>query len=264
MPSDFCDGKAPIEAKESSMKKLDGKVAIVTGASKGIGAAIARTLGAAGAAVVVNYSSNQADADAVVASIKDEGGRAVAVKANVSTVEGAKAIADAALATYGRIDTLVNNAGVYSFAPLQDITEAHFRKMFDVNVLGLLLVTQAVAANMAEGGSIINIGASITGLKPPSTSVYTASKSAAEAITSVLSKELGVRKIRINSLNPGPTETDGTAEIRRGSSGADLIGKTPLGRIGQPDDIAKVALFLASEESAWMTGGVILASGGLQ
>lgn len=253
------------------MDRLSGKVAIVTGGSKGIGAAIAKKLASEGAAVVVNYASSQTEADAVVSAIEEAGGRAVAIKGDVSKAEDARAIVDAAIETYGRLDILVNNAGKYEFAGLAGITEQHFHTLMNINVLGLLLVTQAAAAHMSRGGSIINVGASITTMKPPMSSVYAASKSAVETITSVLAKELGGKGIRINSVNPGPTETEGSANIRRGSgggsnndSGGGLIAQTPLGRIGQPDDIAKVALFLASDESGWITGEVIVASGGLQ
>jgi 3-oxoacyl-[acyl-carrier protein] reductase len=244
--------------------KLDGKVALVTGAAKGIGAAIAKQLAAEGAAVVVNYVASQTDALAVVRAIEHGGGRAVAYKGDVSNAADARAIVDAAIQTYGRLDILVNNAGKYEFASLQDITADHFHRLMNINVLGLLLVTQAAAAAMHEGGSIVNVGASITTMKPPTSSVYAASKSAVETITGVLSKELGGRRIRINSVNPGPTETEGSASIRRGGSGGGLIAQTPLGRIGRPEDIAKIALFLASEDSGWMTGDVLVASGGLQ
>lgn len=245
------------------MRRLDGRVAIVTGGSKGIGAAIAKQLAAQGAAVVVNYASSQTDADAIVSAIGDGGGRAVAVKGDVSKADDSRAIVDAAITTYGRLDVLVNNAGKYEFASLSDINEDHFHKLMNINVLGLLLVTKAAAAHMGEGGSIINIGASITTMKPPSSAVYAASKSAVETITGVLSKELGGKGIRINSINPGPTATEGSRSMQRGSSAGNLIDQTPLGRIGQPDDIAKIAVFLASDESGWMTGDVLIASGGL-
>jgi 3-oxoacyl-[acyl-carrier protein] reductase len=246
------------------IQKLTGKVALVTGASKGIGAAIAKALAAEGAAVVVNYATSRADAQAVVSAIEAGGGRAVVVKGDVSKAQDARAMVDVTIETYGRLDILVNNAGVYEFALLRDISEDHFHKVININVLGLLLVTQAAAAHMSEGGSIINVGASITTLRPPSSAVYSASKSAVETITAVLSKELGARKIRINSVSPGPTATEGSASLGRGQSASNLIAQTPLGRIGRPDDIAKVALFLASEDSAWMTGDVVVASGGLQ
>ena len=243
--------------------KLNNKVAIVTGASKGIGAAIAKHLAAEGAAVVVNYASSPTDAAAVVTAIEQRGGRAVAVKGDVSRAEDADAIVEETIRTYGALDILVNNAGKYEFAALQDVSEEHFHKLMNINVLGLLLVTRAAAFRMREGGSIINVGASITTMKPPTSSVYAASKSAVETITGVLSKELGGRRIRINCVNPGPTETEGSTSIRRGSSGGGLIEQTPLGRIGRPEDIAKIAVFLASDDSAWMTGDVLIASGGL-
>lgn len=244
------------------MNRLENKVAIVTGASKGIGAAIAEQLAAEGAAVVVNYASSQSDADKVVAAITALGGRAVAVKGDVSKAADAREIVARAIEHFGRLDILVNNAGKYAFASLPDITEEHFHTIMNINVLGLLLVTQAAVAHMGEGSSIINVGASITTMKPPSAAVYAASKSAVEVITGVFAKELGSKGIRINSVNPGPTETEGTTAIR-GGSGNRLIEQTPLGRIGRPDDIAKVALFLASDDSGWMTGDVLIASGGL-
>jgi 3-oxoacyl-[acyl-carrier protein] reductase len=212
---------------------------------------------------VINYASSQTDADAVVAAIVAGGGRAVAVKGDVSKAAEAQGLIGAAIRAYGRLDILVNNAGKYEFAGLAEITEAHFHKLFDLNVLGLLLVTQAAAAEMTDGGSIINIGASITRMNPPMSAVYTASKSAGETITAVLSKELGPRRIRINNLNPGPTQTEGSAQVKRSGSAGDLVARTPLGRIGQPADIASIALFLASDQAAWMTGDILVASGGL-
>jgi 3-oxoacyl-[acyl-carrier protein] reductase len=243
--------------------KLSGKVALVTGASKGIGAAIAKALASEGAAVVVNYASSKSDADAVVSAIESHGGRAVVAKGDVSSAAQASGIVDVAIKTYGRLDILVNNAGVYEFAALEAITEKHFHKIFGINVMGLLLVTQAAVQHIGKGGSIINIGASITSMKPPASSVYSASKSAVETITAVLSKELGGRTIRVNSVNPGPTETEGSAKIG-GGKGNNMIAQTPLGRLGKPEDIAKVVLFLASTDSGWMTGDVLVASGGLQ
>ncbi len=192
------------------MSKLTGKVAVVTGASKGIGAAIAKTLAAQGAAVVVNYASSRAGADQVVEAVTAAGGRAVAVRGDVSKAEEAKAIIDAAIANYGRLDILVNNAGVYEFGPLETVTEAQFDKMFDINVLGLLLVTKAASAHLGEGGSIINIGSGVTAITPPQTAVYTATKGAVDAITGVLARELGPRKIRVNTVSPSLTETEGT------------------------------------------------------
>jgi 3-oxoacyl-[acyl-carrier protein] reductase len=247
------------------MSKLAGKAAVVTGASKGIGAAIAKALAAEGAAVVVNYASSQAGADAVVAAITAAGGRAVAVKGDVSKAAEAQGIIDAAIQSFGRLDVLVNNSGVYEFSPVGDITEAHFHKMFDVNVLGLLLTTQAAVNHLGEGGSIINVGSAVTSLLPPESAVYTGTKGAVDAITGVLAAELGARKIRVNSINPGMVETEGsTAAGFIGSDfAAEIVAKTPLGRVGQPDDIADVAVFLASDDARWLTGQTLVASGGL-
>lgn len=244
-------------------QKFQGKVAIVTGASKGIGASIAKSLAAEGAALVINYASSKTDAEVVVAAIKDTGGKAIAVKGDVSNKLEAQAIVDTAVAEFGRLDILVNNAGIYSFSALEGITEEHFHKIFNINVLGLLFMTQAAVGKMHEGGSIINIGASITTMMPPGSSVYSASKSAVETITGVLAKELGGKKIRVNAVNPGPTETEGSAQMGGGKGGG-LISQTPLGRLGKPEDIAKVVTFLASEEAGWITGDVLVASGGLR
>ena len=245
------------------MRRLANKVAVVTGGSKGIGAAIAKALAAEGASIVVNYASSKSDAEAVVTAITEAGGTAIAVEGDISNAAQAQGIVSAAIAEYGHLDILVNNAGKYEFAGLQDITEDHFHKLMNLNVLGLLLVTQAAAVHMGKGGSIINVGASITTMKAPTSAVYAASKSADETITGVLSKELGRKGIRINNVNPGPIATEGSAAMQRGGSGGDLIARTPLGRIGQPEDIAKIALFLASDESGWMTGDILIASGGL-
>ena len=246
------------------MSKLKGKVALVTGASKGIGAGIAKALAAAGAAVVVNYASSKAGADAVVEAITKAGGKAVAVKGDVSKAAEAQAIADAAVKEFGRLDILVNNSGVYEFAPLEQITEEHYHKQFNVNVLGLLLTSQAAAKHMNDGGSIINIGSLVSRIVPPGSSVYTATKGAVDAITGVLSRELGPRKIRVNALNPGMVETEGT--VTAGFIGSDFhqeaVAHTPLGRIGQPDDIASIAVFLASDDSYWLTGEKLYAAGG--
>ncbi|MBB5495851.1 glucose 1-dehydrogenase [Paraburkholderia sp. MM5384-R2] len=246
------------------MSKLTGKVAVVTGASKGIGAAIAKALAAQGASVVVNYASSRAGADKVVADITAAGGKAVAVGGDVSKAADANGIIDTAIETYGRLDVLVNNSGVYEFAALEEITEAHFHKHFDVNVLGLLLVTQAAARHLGEGGSIVNVSSVASRITPPTTAVYTATKGAVDAITGVLAKELGPRKIRVNSVNPGMVETEGTHSA--GVIGSDFetwaISTTPLGRIGQPDDIADVVAFLASDDARWLTGESLIASGG--
>jgi len=248
------------------MSKLSGKVAVVTGASKGIGAAIAKALAAAGASVVVNYASSKAGADTVVAAITAAGGKAVAVGGDVSKKADAQGIIDAAVKTYGRLDILVNNSGVYAFAPIEDVTEELFHKQFNVNVLGLLLTTQAAVKHLGEGGSIINIGSVVTRITPPGSSVYTGTKGAVDAITGVLSRELGPRKIRVNALNPGMVETEGTQSA--GFIGSDFekgtVAQTPLGRLGQPGDIASIAVFLASDDSAWLTGEHILAGGGLR
>jgi 3-oxoacyl-[acyl-carrier protein] reductase len=247
------------------MSKLTGKVAVVTGASKGIGAAIARALAAEGASVVVNYASSKAGADAVVASITGAGGKAVAVGGDVSSTAQAQGIIDGALKNYGRLDVLVNNSGLYEFAPIGDVTEEAFHRMFNVNVLGLLLMTRAAVRHLGEGGSIINIGSAISRMKPAGTVVYTATKGAVDVITGVLAKELGPRKIRVNSLNPGLVVTEGTrAQGILGSEfEKDALAQTPLGRVGQPGDIASAAVFLASDESRWVTGELLVASGGL-
>jgi 3-oxoacyl-[acyl-carrier protein] reductase len=247
------------------MSKLTGKVAVVTGASKGIGAAIAKALAAEGASVVVNYSSSKAGAETVVAAITKNGGKAVAVGGDVSKAAEAQGIIDAAIKNYGRLDILVNNSGVYEFGTLEEITETQFHRLFNVNVLGLLLTTQAAVKHLGAGSSVINIGSAISRLKPPGTAVYTATKGAVDMITSVLAKELGAKKIRVNSINPGIVETEGTQTA--GFIGSDfekgLVAQTPLGRTGQPKDIAAVAVFLASDDSAWMTGELQIASGGL-
>ncbi|HXF10175.1 MAG TPA: glucose 1-dehydrogenase [Desulfuromonadaceae bacterium] len=248
-------------------KKLTGKVAVVTGASKGIGASIAKHLAAEGAAVVVNYASSKAGADKVVADITGTGGRAVAVQGDVSK----KADIDRLLAEtkkhFGHLDVLVNNAGVYEFAPIEQVSEQHFRKQFDLNVLGLVLTTQeALKYFNGAGGSIINIS-SVVGVNPlPGASVYSATKAAVDAVTKSLAKELGPKKIRVNSINPGMIETEGvhTAGIIGGDLQKQVATQTPLGRIGQPEDIGKVAAFLASDDSGWLTGETLVASGGFR
>jgi 3-oxoacyl-[acyl-carrier protein] reductase len=247
------------------MSKLKGKVAVVTGASKGIGAGIAKALAAEGASVVVNYASSKAGAEAVVAAITKAGGKAVAVGGDVSKVAEAQGIIDAAIKNYGRLDIVVNNSGVYEFGAVEQITEDSFHRLFNINVLGTLLVTQAAVKHLGAGASIINIGSAISRMKPAGTAVYTATKGAIDTITSVFAKEFGARKIRVNSINPGIVETEGTHA--QGIIGSDfekgLVPQTPLGRIGQASDIAKVAVFLASEDSGWMTGELLPASGGL-
>jgi 3-oxoacyl-[acyl-carrier protein] reductase len=248
------------------MSRLKEKVAVVTGASKGIGAAIAKALAAEGASVVVNYASSKAGADAVVAAITEKGGKAVAVHGDVSKAADAQGIVDAAIQTYGRLDILVNNSGVYEFAPLEGITEDHFHKMFNINVLGLLLTTQAAARHLGEGASIINISSVVSSLTPADSAVYTGTKGAVDAITGVLARELGPKKIRVNALNPGFVVTEGTHS--GGLAGSDFeagaVAQTPLGRVGRPDDIASAAVFLASDDSAWVTGDRIYVSGGLR
>jgi 3-oxoacyl-[acyl-carrier protein] reductase len=246
------------------MNNLDGKVALVTGASKGIGAAIARELGARGAAVAVNYAGSRAGAEAVVAHIKKAGGKAIAVQANVADPDTIGPLVAKVAKELGPINILVNNAGVYEFGPLEAVTPEHFHKQFNVNVLGLLLTTQEALKHFdSKGGSVINIG-SVAAAGIPSASVYSATKGALDSITVALAGELGTKKIRVNSLNPGMVETEGVHAA--GFIGSDFQKKTeaetPLGRIGQPKDIADIAAFLASDDSYWVTGQLIKASGG--
>ncbi|MGN6233233.1 MAG: glucose 1-dehydrogenase [Trinickia sp.] len=248
------------------MSKLSGKVAVVTGASKGIGAGIAKALARNGASVVVNYASSKAGAEAVVADITSADGKAIAVGGDVSKAADAQGIIDAAIKTYGRIDILVNNSGVYEFAPIEDVTEEHFHRQFNVNVLGLLLTTQAALKYLGEGASIINVSSVATTITPPTTAVYSGTKGAVDAITGVLSRELGPRKIRVNAINPGFVITEGThtAGVVGSDFEAAAVSQTPLGRAGQPDDIASVAVFLASDDAGWLTGEHIVASGGMR
>jgi 3-oxoacyl-[acyl-carrier protein] reductase len=249
------------------MNRLSGKTAVVTGASKGIGAGIAKGLAAEGAAVVVNYASSKDGAERVVADIKAKGGKAIAVQGDVAKAAEVKKIFAETKQAFGRLDILVNNAGVYnSLLPLEKVTEEDFHRHFNINVLGLLLATKEAAKLFGdEGGSVINIGSVASDLTSPNTVVYTATKGAVDAVTRVLAKELGPRKIRVNSINPGGVETEGTHAA--GVIGSDfekqLVAQTPLGRIGQPDDIAPVAVFLASDESRWVTGDTLAVSGGL-
>ena len=247
------------------MQELAGKVVVVTGASKGIGAEIAKQFGAAGAAVVVNYASSKEGADRVVAEITGKGGKAIAVQGDVSKAADVQRLFKETKKTFGSLDVLVNNAGVYKFEPLEAVTEEEFHRQFNTNVLGLLLATrEAVKYFGTQGGSVINIGSVASRLTPPTSSVYSATKGAVDAVTAVLSKELGPRKIRVNSINPGGVETEGVHTM--GIIGTDfqkeMIAATPLGRFGQPDDIAPIAVFLASENSGWLTGETLLASGG--
>jgi 3-oxoacyl-[acyl-carrier protein] reductase len=247
------------------MGKLANKVALVTGASKGIGAGIAKALAADGASVVVNYSTSKEGADKVVAEIKAKGGKAVAVQGDFSKKEDIGKVFAETKKTFGRLDTVVNNAGVYEFAPLGDVTVAQFHKMFDLNVLGLILSSQEALKYFGpEGGSIINIGSVASSSNPPTASVYTATKGAVDSVTRTLSKELGPKNIRVNSINPGMVETEGvhTAGFIGSDFQRSIEAQTPLGRIGQPKDIAPVAVFLASDDSSWLTGELILAGGG--
>jgi 3-oxoacyl-[acyl-carrier protein] reductase len=245
------------------MGELTGKVAMVTGASKGIGAAIARLFAREGAAVVVNYASNRADADRVVAEIAREGGKAVAIPANVADGADVKRLFAETKAKLGTPSVLVNSAGVFTFGPLESVTEADFHRQFDTNVLGTILTTQEAVAAFDGGGSVINIS-SISSANPvPNSVVYSASKSAVDAITKALASELAGRKIRVNAIAPGMTETEGLAAMGVQGETAKSMGATmPMGRLGQPDDIARVALFLASDQSSWVTGERITASGG--
>ena len=249
------------------MSSLAGKVAVVTGASKGIGAAIAKALAAAGAAVAVNYASSKEGADLVVAAITGAGGKAIAVQGDVSKRADVQRLFAETRQQLGAVDVLVNNAGVYRFSPLDGVEEEEFHRIFDTNVLGLLLATQEAVRQFGdEGGSVINIGSVASLTTPPESVVYTASKGAVTAITRVLAKELGSRKIRVNSIDPGMVETEGTHAT--GIIGSDfetqIVAQTPLGRLGQPDDIAPLAVFLASSESGWLTGEVLVASGGIR
>jgi len=248
-------------------KKLIGKVAVVTGASKGIGASIARALAEEGASVVVNYSSSKQDAERVVAEITARGGKAIFVQADVSKPAHIERLFSEARRSFGRLDILVNNAGMYEFSPLEGVTEEHFHKHFNVNVLGLLFTTKEAVKQMGpDGGSIINIGSVASSMRLPNSAVYSASKAAVEAITGVLAKELGPRKIRVNSISPGVIETEGSRA--GGFVGTDfqktVEAQAPLGRVGQPDDIAPTAVYLASSDSKYMTGETLLVSGGLR
>jgi 3-oxoacyl-[acyl-carrier protein] reductase len=247
------------------MAKLANKVALVTGASKGIGADIAKSLAAEGASVVVNYSSSKDGADKVVAEIKSAGGKAVAVQGDFSKEADITKVFAETKKAFGRLDTVVNNAGVYEFSPLENVTEEQFHKMFNLNVLGVILSSKEAAKYFgSEGGSIINIGSAVSSLNVPTASVYTATKAAVDSVTRVLAKELGPKKIRVNSVNPGMIETEGTHSA--GFMGSDFekfaVSQTPLGRIGQTKDVSPIVVFLASDDARWVTGELILASGG--
>ena len=247
-------------------QKLANKVAVVTGASKGIGASIALHLAAEGAAVVVNYASSKSGAERVVQEIVEKGGRAIAVQANVAQADDIQRLFAETKQAFGKVDILVNNAGVYEFAPIENVTAEHYHKIFDLNVLGLLLTTQEASKHLTTGGSIINISSVVVTLSPAATSVYSASKAAVDAITRSLAKELGPRGIRVNSVNPGMIETEGTqtANITAHDSEFRKLteAQTPLGRIGQPQDVGPVVAFLASSESGWVTGDAIRVGGG--
>lgn len=247
--------------------KLEGKVAVVTGASKGIGASIAVHLAAEGASVVVNYASSKQGADRVVAEITGKGGKAVAIQADVSQPVEIERLFNGAKQAFGKIDILVNNAGIYEFSPLAQITPEHFHKQFNLNVLGLLLASKEAVKHFGDqGGNIVNISSVVATLASPNASVYSATKAAVDAITRSLAHELGPNKIRVNSINPGMVETEGV--VSSGISESDMRkqieARTPLGRIGQPQDIAPAVVFLASDDSAWLTGETLFISGGLR
>jgi 3-oxoacyl-[acyl-carrier protein] reductase len=247
--------------------KLNGKVAVVTGASKGIGADIAKHLAAEGAAVVVNYATSKEGADRVVDEITKRGGKAIAVQAHIATKREVERLFAETKKAFGQLDILVNNAGVYQFALLEQVTEAEFHRQFNTNVFGLILTIQQAAQHFGqEGGSVINVSSVASTATPPAAAVYAGTKAAVDAITRVLAKELGPKKIRVNAINPGPVETEGFQD--GGFSGSDFekqaIAQTPLGRIGRPNDIAPVAVFLASSDSAWVTGETIRVTGGLR
>ena len=245
---------------------LEGKVAVVTGASKGIGAAIAKELGARGATVVVNFATSQDGANKVVAQIAAKGGKAMAIGANIANPEQVSALFSQVKQAYGRVDVLVNNAGIYGFTPLETITAGEFHRYFDLNVMGLLVCTKEAVALMPTGGAIINIGSNMSEIAPPNGSVYVATKAAVNAITRSLAKELGPRKIRVVSVNPGATETEGihTAQLLGGEFEKVMLSMTALGRLGQVDDIAPVVAFLASDEARWVTGSWLDVAGGMR
>ena len=246
------------------MGKLAGKTAVVTGASKGIGAGIAKAFGKEGANVVVNYARGKQDAERVAAEIEKAGGKAVVVQADVSKQADVNRLFEVTKKTFGTVDILVNNAGVYEFAPIDQVTEESYRRMFDLNVLGTVLSTQAAVKSMNGSGSIINVSSVVSLTPAPTASIYSATKGAVDVITRTLALELGQRNIRVNSLSPGLVETEGTRAI--GTSDGEFremaVSRTPLGRVGQPDDIAKVAVFLASDDSGWITGEVLPVGGG--
>jgi len=246
-------------------KKLAGKVAVVTGASKGIGAAIATQLADEGASVVVNYASSKPGAEKVVAEITGKGGKAVAVQADVAKKADIQRLFAETKKAFGRLDVLINNAGIYEFAPLSEITPEHFHKMFDLNVLGLILTTQEAAKHFGpEGGSVVNTSSVVSTYGFPNAAVYSATKAAVDAVTRSLAKELGPRKIRVNSINPGMVETEGLHSTGVIQQSQDTANVTPLGRIGQPQDIAPAAVYFASSDSSWVTGETLYVSGGFR
>jgi len=247
--------------------RLQGKVAVVTGASKGIGAGIAKALAAEGAAVVVNYASSKEGADSVVRQITSEGGKAIAVQGDMSKAADVQRLFKETASSYGSLDILVNNAGIYKFEPLEAVKEEEFHREFNTNVLGpILAIQEGVKYFGPNGGSVINISSVASQLTPPNSVVYSATKGALDSVTRVLAKELGPRKIRVNTLAPGGVETEGAhaAGVMGSDFEKEIVAKTPLGRFGQPDDIGRVAVFLASQDSNWLTGERIAASGGLQ
>jgi len=249
------------------MARLSGKVAVVTGASKGIGAAIAEKFGSEGAKVVVNYARDKAGAEKVAEKIRQSGGEAIAAQADVSRLPDIKKLFAAADAAFGKVDILVNNAGVYEFRPLEAVDEEHYRRIFDLNVLGLLLTTKEAVAHMnGNGGSVINLSSIAAKTPAPNSSVYSATKGAVDVISRTLALELAPRKIRVNSLSPGATETEGVQAMPEYKNGFEqlAVSRTPLGRMGTADDIAKAALFLASDDSGWITGEELLVGGGIR
>jgi 3-oxoacyl-[acyl-carrier protein] reductase len=248
------------------MGKLTGKVAIVTGASKGIGAGIAKQLAGEGASVVVNYASSKQGAERVVQEITGKGGKAIAVQGDVSKQEDVERLFAETKKAFGKLDILVNNAGIYEFSPLESVNGEHFHKQFDLNVLGLLLSSREAAKYFdGDGGSIINISSIVSTSAPPTASVYSATKGAVDTITKSLAKELGPRKIRVNAINPGMVLTEGVqgAGLDQGDFRKDIESRTPLGRIGQVEDVAPAAVFFASNDSSWITGETLVIAGGL-